>query len=284
MKKILTSLLVLPLCAALGTPAARADVTRAQCAQSYERAQYLRRETKLAEAREALLQCSQDACPAVVKSDCLPWLAEVERAMPTVVVAVRDETGKDLTDAKFAIDGGPMMLADGRPVSLDPGPHRLRAETSDGKFAEEQVLARLGEKNRAYTLVPTKGVVPPPPIDKPVAPPKPPPEPAPGRSLTVPLVLAGVGVLGLGAAVGFGVQAKSDADDVRARCAPRCADSDLDGTRTKLLLSDIGLGVGVAALAAATVVWLMAPSSTKASTPAATVTAGGRPGSLTLRF
>jgi hypothetical protein len=281
-KKILTSILVLPLLAAFGTPSARADVTRAQCAESYERAQYLRRETKLAAAREALLVCSQDACPAVVKNDCLPWLAEVERATPTIVVAVRDETGKDFVGAKFSIDGGPMTVADGRPVSLDPGPHKLRAETSDGKFAEEQVLARLGEKNRSCTLILAKGVAPPHPIEKPIT--ETPVEAAPDPSRTLPLVLAGVGVVALGTSVVFGVQAKSEADDVRSRCAPHCADSDLDGTRTKLLLSDIGLGIGVIALAAATYVWLTAPSSSKASTPASTVTAGGRPGSLTIRF
>ena len=72
---------------------ARADVTRAQCVEAYERAQYMRRESKLRGAREALLVCAQDSCPAATRGDCVPWLAEVERALPTIVIAARDERG-----------------------------------------------------------------------------------------------------------------------------------------------------------------------------------------------
>jgi hypothetical protein len=266
----------------LGVPTARADATRAQCTESYERAQYARREAKLTEAREALLVCSQDSCPTVVKNDCVPWLAEVERSLPSVVVAVRDASGKDLANARFSIDGGPATPVDGRPLTLDPGPHKLKAITADGQSAEEQVVVRAGEKTRALTLVVTSAGSKGAPADKPLT--DPPTEATPGRSIALPLTLTAVGAVGLGASLLFGLQAKSEADDVRTRCAPHCKDSDLDGVHTKLLLSDIGLGVGVLALAAATYFWLSAPSSAKASAPTSTLTAGGRRGSFTIRF
>jgi len=49
--------------------------------------------------------CSNPACPAVVKRDCDQWLTEMDASLPSVVVAARDATGRDLVDVRVTIDG-----------------------------------------------------------------------------------------------------------------------------------------------------------------------------------
>ena len=234
---------------------ARADVTRQQCVDAYDRAQVLKKESKLREARETLLVCSNNACPAATRNDCVPWLAEVEAALPTASFAVRDADGKDVVGARIVIDGAfDKDASDGRAVPLDPGRHVVRVEASEGRTIEETVVLSASEKNRLVTISLTR--------PKPFVPLPPPHEPEPEpRSLVLPIVLGGIGVAGIGAAFFFGFSAKSDAEDLRKSCAPSCKDSDLDTVHTKLLASDIGLGIGVVALAAAAYLLLSPPAS-----------------------
>lgn len=231
---------------------AHAEVTRQQCAQSYEKAQYLRKEAKLRDARASLIVCANEACPAATRTDCVPWLAEVESAIPTVAIAVRDENGNDLAGAHVTIDGADVAMESGKAIEIDPGQHAVHVQTSDGLAADESFVARPSEKNRIVTLVvksrahAATAV----PVETP-----PPAEPE-HRSIALPLGLTVLGAAGIGAAFAFGFAAKSQASDLRSSCAPRCTDSDLDPVRSKLLLSDIGLGIGVVALVAATYFWL----------------------------
>jgi hypothetical protein len=51
----------------------------------------------LIEAREQLRACAAAQCPAVVQTDCAGWLAEVEKALRSVVVAAKDGAGVDRT-------------------------------------------------------------------------------------------------------------------------------------------------------------------------------------------
>src|SRR5208282_6086778 len=50
----------------------------------------------LREAREQLLICARDVCPAIVRQDCTQWLTEIIAALPSVVVGARDWQGHDL--------------------------------------------------------------------------------------------------------------------------------------------------------------------------------------------
>src|ERR1700685_1640160 len=49
-------------------------------------------------AREPLLICARDGCPAIVRQDCTQWLTEIIAALPSVVVGARDWQGHDLVD------------------------------------------------------------------------------------------------------------------------------------------------------------------------------------------
>ena len=55
-------------------------------------------------------------------------------------------------------------------------------------------------------------------------------------------------MIALGSFTLFGIQGKNDVDDLQ-KCKPRCAESDVDKARTKLIIADISLGVGIVALA-----------------------------------
>src|SRR5881396_758088 len=87
----------------LADGAALAD-DRAECANSADQAQQLRDEGKYRRAREQLLVCARDVCPAPIKRDCLDWLTQLDNVAPTVVFAAKDGT-KDLSDVKVFVDG-----------------------------------------------------------------------------------------------------------------------------------------------------------------------------------
>ncbi|WP_437321676.1 hypothetical protein [Sorangium sp. So ce385] len=141
--------------AALALTGARAHAQphKRACAAAYERAQGLRRDGKLLAAREALIACSQPTCPAAAVADCGPWLAEVEKSLPTVVIAARDAHGRERLDVRVLVDGRPLAAAlDGKALPVDPGPHTFRYEPASGPAVEERVLIREGEKNRPITV------------------------------------------------------------------------------------------------------------------------------------
>lgn len=238
-----------------------ADV-KADCLAAYEKAQVEKKDAHLTTARELLLVCAQDACPAVVKKDCTPWLAEVDQTLPTVLLVAKDANGKDLVDVKVTVDGKFFMSTlDGLAKPLDPGRHVLRFEAGKDS-AEETIVLREGEKRRAVsvTIAPKAEPASPAPAAPPLT--EPPAEQRDSGGSKIPAI--GVGVLGLaaiGIGVGIGIGAKSDADELRTTCAPNCSQDKIDDVESKLLLSDIGLGIGVVAIAAAAVLWIVASPS-----------------------
>lgn len=247
-------LLVPTLFAVLGFAApAQADATR-ECVESYEKAQIERKDGHLVTAREKLLVCAQDACPAVVKKDCVPWLAEVEQAVPTVVVLAKDANGKDLADVKVTRDGVLFSeTIDGVARPIDPGKHVFKFEDKSGKTKEETFIIVEGQKRRVLSVSFEADTVPQPPVE--------PPRPEPEAPSKLPAYgLTALGVAGIATGIFFGATAKTDADDLRRSCAPRCSDDDIGKIETKLLLSDIFLGAGIVALGVAAYMFIRSPS------------------------
>ncbi|MGK3983752.1 hypothetical protein WME99_11990 [Sorangium sp. So ce136] len=171
--------LLLAAALSLAGASARAQPSKRACAAAYERAQGLRRDGKLIAAREALIACSQPTCPAAAVADCGPWLAEVEKSLPSVVIAAREAGGRERLDVRVLVDGRLLAAAlDGKALPVDPGPHTFRYEPAGGPAVEERVLIREGEKNRAITVIlgapPAGGPSSPRPIVAPAAPGAPP--------------------------------------------------------------------------------------------------------------
>jgi hypothetical protein len=191
-------------------PASAADERKKECIAASERAQRLRLDGKLSEARKELLTCGASDCPAAVRADCINWLAQVTDLMPTIVVIAHDERGEDVGDVKVFLDGE--ILAekiDGKAIPVPTGEHVLRFERRGSQPIGKKILVHEGETARRVevTFTPDNGAAPPP-----VATSAPPPQKtAPAESAPVeekksggsvmPWVLVGVG----GAALATGV-------------------------------------------------------------------------------
>lgn len=269
---------------ALAPHVAADEAEKQACVTAYTDAQRLRKAGHLVRAREALVACAQQRCPAAVSGDCGLWLAEVEQSLPSVVFEARDGAGADLVDVRVWVDGElrAERLA-GLALPLDPGAHHLRFER-DGVVAEEDLVLREGERLRrvAVTLAPP-APPPAPPVSAPPAPSAPPPlaplasapprvpapPPAPADPPTHPLVylFGGVGLAGLGVAAALGFPAKSDLADLRSGCAPHCAEADVDSVRTQMLGADIALGVGLVALGLGGYFWFDPPAEEAVKQP-----------------
>ena len=242
-----------------GEGVARAD-DREQCATAADQAQLLRDEGKYRRAREQLIVCARDVCPAPIKRDCLEWLSQVESTAPTVVFGAKDGS-KDLSDVKVYVDGAAVTeRLDGKPVQMDLGKHTVKFEYQ-GQTREEEVIIGAGQKNRNVTVTfggaaasggggGSGG---------PAGPTGSAPAEGGGGSLVPAIIVGGVGVLALGSFAIFGLGGKSDVSDLEKNCKPRCAQSDVDSAKTKLLIADISLGVGIVALGVATYLVITRP-------------------------
>jgi hypothetical protein len=218
----------------LARPASAANVE--SCAAAYEDAQQLRQDAKLRAARDALIRCTQPSCPAVVRSDCLVWLREVEESTPTVIVGATDADGRDVTDVLVTIDGA-TAHADGKAVALDPGPHRF-AFSDRGRTIALEALVREGEKNRRIDArFPAEPVAAP-----------------PARPLTGAWIAAGVAAAAVASFAVFGTWAVLDRSSLRDSCFPQCAHDDVQAVHTHAAIADVSLVIGV--LGAGLSAWL----------------------------
>jgi len=228
-------------------PSAAADPAKAECFARHEEAQVARRQGHLLEARAWLRQCSSATCIGIVRADCIEWLAEVERAIPSVVITARAR-GADLVDVKVIIDKQPVTARlTGTALDLDPGSHQLRFESPPWPAIERTILVSEGVKDR--------------PIDVEFAPPLPAQAPAPSLASSPPApffkrpdrVDYAVGATALvalatSASLGaWGLVQRYNAE--HGGCAPFCSPEERSSIENKLIAADVALGVGVVSLA-----------------------------------
>jgi hypothetical protein len=282
-------ILVTPL-SALPRVANAAPSSKAQCIAAAESTQDLRDKKQLLAAKEQVVICANDACPKVVRTECIAWLREIEAATPSLVFAARDEQNRDLVDTKILLDGKVVAeKLDGSSIALDPGEHTVRWEPRNPAIApvQQQFVVALGEKNRvltaslkpAATATATSAATPPP--ERPPTISLPPQ--APSRSAQ-PWIAGGVGVLGLATFGVFQALARSEKSDLESGCGKThsCPDGDVAPVRTKFLISGAGLGVGVVGLATAGVLFAFrGPANTRTT---ATPMPGGGSLSVAGRF
>lgn len=236
------------------SPALADASDREQCAKSYEAAQRARQAHQLKAARQELLVCSQSQCQGWIKKDCVPWLGQVEAAMPSIVVSAHDPNGKPQDDVRIAIDGAAHAPLES--IALDPGEHTLVVSAPNVARIEQKLTLVEGEHDRRVdiTLTPAAVALPAP---------LPPPKPAGRDERPVPAltwVLGGVGVVAAGVGTYFQVSGMSKHSDLEA-CRGRCTQSDVDTARSTLWTGNIVLGVAVVALVGAAVVYFTRPSA-----------------------
>ena len=245
---------------------ARAD-DKEECFNAAEKAQKLKNEKKLSQAREQVLTCARDKCPAIVKSDCVKWLAEIDAAMPSVVIRARDKDGHDIIDVKVYVDDRLLMSQlQGTSVPLDPGQHKLRYEGPNGTSGEETVLIAEGEKDRVLRVELKAGAA----------------TASSGAGAgqaaggggeetgtktggpgVVPWIIGGVGLASL---IGFGIMEipiQSGASDLQNGCGKTksCTQAQIDSVQSLYVPAGILMGVGFAGLAVGAT-WLIVATVT----------------------
>ena len=250
----LTAISALALIAA-GAPHAHAGDEKATCIAAYEQAQKFRQEAHMTEAKKKLMVCMRDVCPPVLRKDCDQWLNELNKVMPSIVIAAKGPQGADVADVKVTVDG--QLLTehlDGKAISLDPGMHTFRFEYGEQPAVEQQLLVREGEKNRAVEISFAAE-------KKASAAPTVTPSAGAEKHRPVPasvFVLGTVGVLAMGSFAYFGIEGRSDASKLD-KCKPYCDEADVDTARRKLIIADVSLGVGVVSLGTALYLFLSRP-------------------------
>jgi hypothetical protein len=244
----------------------------AACIAGAEQSLASRKEGKLHEALRQLATCAAAGCPAEVKAECARRIAEVDAAMPTLILAAKDGAGNDLHDVKVSMDGAPLLATlDGRPVAIDPGAHTFRFELAGQAPVEKNLVLLEGDKDRRESVV-IGPVVAHPPEQPPATPP-----PSPGWSTgrVVGLIVGGAGVVGLGVGAIFGAFALSSQNREKSDCPdPSCsplgrkqASADYDTAKSDATGSTIAFVAGGALVAAGAVLWLTAPRSEGAPEP-----------------
>jgi hypothetical protein len=218
------------------------DTSKVECVKHHEEAQISRRDGRLLEARASLQLCSGAACPGAIRGDCVEWLDQVGRSLPSVVVTAHAR-GADVTDVQVRVDG--KLVAErltGAALEMDPGEHRFHFESPPWPPVERTILVSEGVKGRALDV----DFAPLPPALPPVV-----EQAAPGpRPLqTVDYVLGGAALAGLGTFAVFGAWSLYEHNRLMDECAPFCSPDEVSPLRWKVTVADVALGVAVASLA-----------------------------------
>jgi hypothetical protein len=270
----------LPFAAASGIGgSARAEVSKDACLAAYEDAQLARRDGKLTRAMDHLRVCANAECSRPVRVDCVAWLGEVERSIPTVVFEAHTETG-DVSDVRVLVDDHALATRiDGKAIAVDPGPHVFRFELEGHAPIEQSVILLEGQKNRPLraTWTGPKDLTAPAPATPAPATPEPGPRerPIPARVY----VLGGVGLAGLTAFGAFAIAGASKKAALKDSCAPFCTSSDVAPAKTAFALADVSLGVGIVALGTAMVLYFARPEGSPRAS-AIVIDAGPRGGAV----
>jgi len=259
---------------AVAQPADKTD-----CASTYERSQELRAAGKMREAGETLVKCADPTCPRFIQNDCTQWLVEVQRDMPTVVLAVKDERGEEATHVKVTLDGEVIATElDGRAIAVDPGLHTFGFELAGSPAIEQKYIIRQGQKARILevSFAPSGGDLPdespyqsvplPPPLKE-----EPPVPQNPNEWLRpYSYVAAGVGVLGIAGFIALGASGKAKEEELRDTCGTSCNPDDVDSIRTRYVLADVSLGLGIVGLGTGVALFFISQPKSKATTGSST--------------
>jgi hypothetical protein len=225
------------------TTARADDPSATRCSEAYVAGQHLQRDGKLIEAARKLLVCARSPCPAALQPECAEWLANVQRATPSIVIRATTARGQDVGDARVLVDGRPFLdRLDGAPHELDPGEHQVRVEPAVGPAVEQRVLLSSAEKSRLLTVVIPEA---PAPVVAPV-------DTAPAPSRRPAFAFGGAGLAATGAFVYFGATGLS----LWNECHVGCAASHVDAGNRAWIGADVSLGVALASFGLATYFFL----------------------------
>jgi hypothetical protein len=224
---------------------ASADGATDACIESHANGQILRKQGHLVAARDRFIACAEEACPAMVRSECASFAADVEPAIPSVVFAASDENGGDALGATVSIDGQDARALDGRAVDVDPGPHdfQFRAAGRETKTVS-LVLREADHLRRVGVVLPSTE------------------QPKSGLLNVHPMVyvFGGLGAAATASFIVFALKGRGEENGMNG-CRPLCQQPDVDAMRRDYLIGDISLAVALASFSVGTYFFLHPPES-----------------------
>ena len=249
--------------------------TKQECVSANEAAQDLLSAGKLREARDRLAVCTADACPTPVRDDCTRRLDVVQKAIPSLLFEVRDESGHPVSAVSVTMDGA--LLADGldgAAIPVDPGQHTFVFEVESRPKVTRTLVLQEGERNRrerVALVATTAAAASPEPASKRTPPEAPTPRSSWGTQRGLGLALGVAGIAGLTLGSVFGLVSKAEYDHAltfdcgpaAGYASPKTCDAtgarDVQSAHTQAAVSTAGFFAGGALLAAGAVLYLSAP-------------------------
>ncbi len=237
------------------------------CLKSHERSQQLDFAGDLLQAREALRDCSKPACPDLVRADCLEWLVNLQRKVPSLVFSTRSSRGPE-PGARVYLDGQLVPdAATGNAIEINPGPHDIRFELEGFAPQSQRVILPIGEKRRVIEAVF---------VSNEPEPPKPAPRTSPTTtsktSRPVPVatyVFGGIALAAAGAGTYLGLTTLDEFDEAQNSCGPDCSEQRVDEIRRRGLLSDVFFGVGLVSAGLSAYFYFTRPARSEQAEPPA---------------
>jgi hypothetical protein len=246
---------------------ALAEGPRGACDASFSSAPDLVKQGRLRAARDALLRCSSEPCPAAMRPLCAEDLRQLEPRVPTVVLIAKGADGFDLANVRVTEAGQTIQeRLDGRAVEMDPGAHSLQFERQGSDPVVVSVLVHEGEKARQVVATFSNGAAPPPAVSALPTPPTPAAAVGVPASATRPVpwtvyAVGGGALAATGTFAYFGLHGLSQRSVLDA-CRGSCDHDSVQAARTSLALADASWIVAAIGYAAAATLFLTRPTVT----------------------
>ena len=243
------------------------------CADAAESGQKFRDKGHFVESRELFAKCARKECPKLVRDDCLSFLDQLRKRMPSIVVRVTDAAHHDVTSFRILKDG--KLLLDkpsGTAIDVDPGEATLHVEADGFAPRDLPVVVAEGEQRRLVEIVLAPPGAPLATTAKPIEVPPPASSSGPGAAT---FVAGGVGVAGLAVFGVFQAIAQPRYSTDKQGCYLTHSCKDAGALQTQFDVSMIGLGIGGAGVATAIILYLAVDRHAKTSPQSARFTPAG---------
>ncbi len=254
------------------SPAESEGTIKTECLHAHEHAQEARRASKFGEARRLLRACAAEACPALVRADCVPWLTDLERVYPTVVFDAYVD-GRQMESARVMIDGAlATERIDGKPIEVDPGEHTFRFEVPGFPPREQRLVIFEGPDHRLVSASFEHAK----PVDKPVR----------TRPVSTSVwVATGVAAASVVSLAVFGSLALAQKQSLEGSCAPVCTNSQMNGLLLDVHAADASLALAAAAAITGGILFLVRPAAERRTSALSVgIAPGSGGGTLSLRL
>jgi hypothetical protein len=222
---------------------ALAEREPAECIAEHAGAQELADAGRLSEAQKKFESCAKSDCPKLIQKDCTALGAAVEQSIPTLSVTAIGQNGQALPDFGIELDGVALPRdASHRPMTLDPGDHRIKVIVAG--YQPTEVTIPVHQKERHQSAVIQLAA----------------PDAGSAKARNAGYVLAGVGTVGLLSFVGFAISGHVDQSRLETNSGRSGVANDYglaDRMHRKYLIADVSLGIGLVSLGTATYLLLV---------------------------